>query len=142
MIRRCLLVAIVLLPAGCSGNPGDPEAAPEADAREAVVRYLLPRATKAGGERAIAYLQMNDRAEAERFCARLRDQPVAVRPYPEDGQLPAEPGAYVVRVSDVYGGVNEARVMVLDYPASAPPRCGTPYPVRVRRDADRWVVVD
>jgi hypothetical protein len=131
-------------PSGGKALTGSP---PEFDLYEPVVRSLLPRAAAAAGPgRPVVYVGLPEGDSAEAFCRRFRGQPVAVRPLSGDGKDSAGQGAYLIYINEVSGakvqweGSHQARVFVLDYPARQPPTCGTPYPVRVRREGGQWVV--
>jgi hypothetical protein len=151
MVYRSFLVLGLLLSGGCSRAPqgpggGDGNAGPsEMDLYEVVVRHLLPRAGGAGAGRPTVYIALPDDVPADRFCARFKDQAVAVRPLPGAGALPR--GDYVIRIQSVSGanvqwqGPGKVRVFVLDYPAGETLKCGTPYPVPLARVGGRWVVV-
>jgi hypothetical protein len=138
-----------LLPGGSSGGTRPFGSLPELDLYEPVVRFLLPRAAAAAGaKRPVVYIGLPDAESAGQFCDRFRGQPVAVLPWSGDpAQVPGE-AAYFIRISTVSGekvqweGPDQARVFVLDYPVARPPDCGTPYPVRVRREGGRWAVVE
>jgi hypothetical protein len=142
----------VLLPGDTAGGGGPPRgkmptgSPPEFDLYEPVVRSLLPRAAAAGPRRPVVYIGLPEGDSAEAFCRRFRGQPVAVRPWSGDGKDAPGDAAYLIHIQEVSGakvqweGLHQARVFVLDYPARQPPTCGTPYPVRVRREGGRWVV--
>jgi hypothetical protein len=146
MIRRFLLVVPFLLLAGCSGGDSaeNAGASPELDVYEAVVLYLLPRAEAAAeGKPAVVHVSLPPEVDAEKFCRRFQGRPVPVLPRSADSDGDPGRAAYVIRISGSESGTaGQVRVFVLDHPASQPPRCGTPYPLPLRRQADRWVIAE
>jgi hypothetical protein len=154
MIRRLLLALPFLLLAGCSGGGfgGDSGAgssenaggSPELDLYEAVVRHLLPRAQEAAGEkRPAVHVFLPPGADMEKFCRRFEGGPVPVLSRLADAAGDPDQSAYLIRIDGSgSGAAGEVRVFVRDYPASETPRCGTPYPISLRRQGDRWVVAD
>jgi hypothetical protein len=151
MNRRLLSATFALLLAGCADN--NPVQNPmggsaEWDLYEPVVRQVLPRAeAAAAGKRPVVYVELPDGAPAAEFCRRFDKERVGVRPLSgAPKEVPGE-AAYILRFSSVSGdnvqweGQDQGRVFVLDYPASSMPTCGTPYPFRLRRNGERWVVV-
>ena len=120
------------------------EETPELDLYEPVVRHLLPRAqSAAAGKAPAAYVSLPGGADVEKFCRRFQGGPVPVLPLP--AKVEDDPGraAYIIEIKGTSGGMKgEVRAMILDYPATSPPRCGTPYPVPLRREGGRWLVVE
>jgi hypothetical protein len=139
----------VLLPDGAIGGIPPGGSPTEFDLYEPVVRFLLPRAAAAAGDKRPAiYVLLPEEGSAEEFCRRFHGQAIAVLPW--SGDLAPAPGeaAYLIRISHVSGekvqweGPDQGRVFVLDYPVGQTPKCGTPYPVRVRRAGGQWAVVE
>jgi hypothetical protein len=147
MSRAAILIACVVLTSGCGERPeggfGAAAGAPEWELYEPVVRFLLPRAEKA--KAAVVRLSLPEGSDTALFCRRFAEAPVPVRPAPAERP---EPDAYLIRIYDVSGervqwqGPDNARVFVLDHSASETLRCGTPYPIPLRREGNRWVVAD
>src|SRR5262245_56113451 len=147
MSRAAILMACVLLTSGCGDRPGGGFGGivgpAEWELYEPVVRYLLPRAEKA--KATVVRISLPEGGDRELFCRRFADAPVPVRAAPAERP---EPDAYLIRIADVSGekvqweGPDNARVFVLDHPASETLRCGTPYPIPLRREAGRWVIAD
>src|SRR5262249_42689257 len=122
--------------------------ATDLDLFETAVRHLSPRAeAAANGKRATVYVELPDGAPAAEFCRRFDKERIPVLPWP--GAVKEAPGqaAYVIRFASVSGenvqweGPDQGRVFVLDHPLSTTPCCGTPYPIRLRRNAGRWAAV-
>ena len=109
-----------------------------------MVRHLLSR--PGGVVPQTAYVSLPDGAPADEFCQRFKDQPIAVLPFPGKVQGAVPAGAYVINIQSISGakyqreGPDRARVFVLDYPAGETLKCGTPYPVPLRRENGRWKV--
>jgi hypothetical protein len=147
MARRWLFVVVALVPAGCSdSNPSG--GSQEMDAYEAAVRFVLPRAAQAAGnKRPVVYLDLEDKDAAKQLCRRFKDHAFPVIPLESKPRQAPGQAAYVIRISAVSGekvqweGPDQARVFLLDHPAGETLKCGTPYPVRVRRQGARWKVV-
>jgi hypothetical protein len=152
MLRQLLFVPCALVLVGCAEN--NPVNNPlggttDLDLYETAVRHLLPRAeAAANGKRPTVYVELPDGAPAAAFCLRFDKERVPVLPWP--GVVKEAPGqaAYVIHFSSVSGenvqweGQDQARVFVLDHPLSTTPSCGTPYPIRLRRNGGRWLVVN
>jgi hypothetical protein len=148
MTRRILPLFCLLLPLGCSNRSSDDPLGPDGKPAEwqlyePVVRHLLPRA---GAGAQAAYVSLPDGAPADEFCQRFKDQPIAVLPFPGNGQGAVPAGAYIINIQSISGqkfqreGPDRARVFVLDHPAGEALKCGTPYPVPLRRANGRWTV--
>jgi hypothetical protein len=147
MSRMPILIVCVLWASGCGDRAGDGfggvAGPPEWELYEPVVRHLLPRATAA--KAAVVRLSLPEGGDTALFCRRFADAAVPVRPAAADRR---EPDAYLIKIYDISGekvqwqGPDSARVFVLDHHASESLRCGTPYPVPVHRDDNRWVVND
>ena len=141
-----LLTALPALACGCgfvAGVAGPTSLPPEYDLYEAVVRHEAARPqpdTARGGP--VFYVSISGKDPPAAFLRRLRDLPGRVEPGSR-GRAPGPyPSAVVISIREEVTWVDgdTARVMLLAFPASEPPRCGTPYPcVVVRRDG-RWVV--
>jgi hypothetical protein len=131
-----------------SNNASSPVSPAEFDLYEPVVRFLLPRAEAAAGPRPpVAYVSLPEGDSAEQFCRRFQGQAVAVKAWPGNGVPPFAPTDYFIHISQVSGkkaqweNPDQARVFVRDYSAAQLSDCGTPYPIRLRRESGRWVIV-
>ena len=153
MLRHFLLLACAVITAGCAENnpingPVNNGGNKDSDLFEAVVRHVIPRAEReAGGKKPVVYVELPDGAPAADFCRRFEGQRVPVRPLVGDPKAKPGEAAYLVRFSSVSGenvqweGTDQGRVFLLDYPAGQSLKCGTPYPMRLRKNAGRWEVV-
>jgi hypothetical protein len=164
-LRLSLCVACAFLAAGCADNPapGQPGGAPtnpgnqpppkvQADPPEwelyaAVVSHVAPRVKDNVKGATVVLVALPEGNATEKFCGRFKDQAIPVRPFPRDGKFDPK-GAYLIQIQDISGekyqkqGADGARVFLRAFPADEPQKCGTPYPVVLRRIDGRWKVAE
>jgi hypothetical protein len=145
MLSRLLVVTACWSLIGCSeGEPATPDGA-DLDLYEPVLRKLVSGpAMDANGMKIVYYVSLGDEDSPEKLLARFRGHKPPVEPashYRPDNRAVA---AHMVRFQQEvqWLDADHPRVFVLSYPAAETLKCGTPYPVALRRDGNRWVVED
>jgi hypothetical protein len=133
MLRIGLLVGCLVV-AGCSFAPGsgsDPYGPPEA-----VVKFLLPRAAGA-----TVYIALPDGDPPAEFLGRFANNPTPVL---AGSKVPAAggPAGYSIKIHGMnWDGPDTYRIFVLDHPTGEVLKCGTPYPIVVKKQAGVWTVI-
>jgi hypothetical protein len=149
MPRRRLYVLCALLAAGCFRGGQSPGGAnpPEFDVYEAVVRHLVkPLETSATAKHPVVYVSLPEGLSAEAFCQRFKGEAVAVVPFSDGVQPGPNQVAYMLTICLIsdenveWQGSDNARILVRHYAAAEVQTCGTPYPVTLRREGNKWVV--
>ncbi len=145
MLRRWLLVTACCCVVGCSDGERTARDPDEFDLYEAVLRRLASvPPTDSKGARVVCYVSLGGEDLPEGLWARFRGHSPSVEPasrYRADNRAIA---AHIVSIRREvqWLDADHPQVFVLTYPAAEPPKCGTPYPVALRRHEGRWVVVD
>jgi hypothetical protein len=143
--HRAVFFVILPLAAGSLGCGRAPDAEathPDMDVYEAVVRHELGNVTAGpDGASVVVYLSLAHADPPASFLRRFADLPIRIEPGSRYRGGDDEASAVLVSVREGVErtGEDQARVMVLSRRASEPLDCGTPYPVRVKRDGDKWV---